>query len=52
MIGKVLGGKERKGERESFIRYGATTSGSPEPNLPGVAEKMAEILRTGKVVFD
>ncbi len=47
----VIGGKERKSDRESFVRYGATSSGAPEPKLPGLDEACAEILRTGKVVF-
>lgn len=52
VIASAFGGKVSKANIESFIRYGAASSGTPEKIDPRVLDLVAEIQRTGKVVFD
>lgn len=37
---------------EQFLQYGIPDGGIKEPKLDGVDEKVAEMLRTGKVAFE
>lgn len=52
VIASAFGGKVSKANIDSFILYGAASSGVPEQIDPRVWDHVAEIQRTGKVVFD
>lgn len=52
VIVKAFEGKVSQAEIESFIRHGMASPGAAPPMPPGYHEKVAEILKTGKVVFD
>lgn len=48
-----LFGSQKVGTQEidSFLRYGIASTSSTEPRSQAVDDKVAEILRSGKVVF-
>lgn len=51
-IGKLFdNGKTNEVDLERFIQFGTAASNVSEPRSAAVDEKVAEILRTGKVTF-